>query len=137
MLSQWVCFSLGDEKYAHRIESIGEILPYSEPTRVPDAPKEVEGVLNVRGEIVTILSGRTLLKPSQPQASRQILTLTTCCGVSVDHVEEIISLDDNEIDPPQCTSANLLIKGTTKHRDKLLILVDFLPCCNDDRTANE
>lgn len=136
MSSQWVCFSLGKEKYAHAIESIGEILRYSEPAPIPNAPPEVEGVLNVRGNIVTVLSGRALLGLSG-NPSRHILTLTSSCAISVDQVEEIISLDSNEIDKEPNSVSNASIKGTARHRHTLLILIDFLPYCQSESGSEE
>lgn len=136
MTHQWVCFNLGNEKYAHSIQSIGEILRYNEPTPIPGSPLEVEGVMNVRGEIITILSGRNLLGlAANSSKPRHILTLTASCAVSVDCVEEIISLENSEIDYETQSDANTLIKGTAQHDHTLLILIDFLPCCRSGTTS--
>lgn len=53
-------FSLGSEIFACNIKKIQEVIPYQEPTPAPGSPIEVEGILNVRGDIVPIISGEKI-----------------------------------------------------------------------------
>ena len=73
--TQWVSFSLGDETFACKIKKIQEIIPYQEPIPVPGSPTEIEGVLNVRGEIIPVVSGQQIAniekKITQPEDSEE------------------------------------------------------------------
>ena len=59
--SQIVVFELGKERYGVSIHTIREIIRYSEVTKVPETPGYVDGVLNIRGTITTIVNLREIL----------------------------------------------------------------------------
>lgn len=53
---QLVIFSLGNEEYGVDIMQVKEIVTYKEPVKVPNTPKFVEGIINLRGEIIPIVN---------------------------------------------------------------------------------
>lgn len=133
-LQQWLCFQIEEETYAHPVSQVREILDYLAPVPVPGAQHCVEGVLNIRGEIVTIVSGKHLLGlEQQNRDTEHIIVLETSAGlvgVSVDQVDKINMLNDEEMVPSERSKASSPVKGTLNHQQQLLILTDFERCIN-------
>lgn len=132
---QWLCFQIENEIYAHPVSQVREILDYLAPVPVPGAMACVEGVLNVRGEIVTVVSSRYLLGLEQgTQVSEHIIVLETgsgLVGVTVDEVEKISLLNNDDMVPTDKSHAQSPVRGTLHHDQQLLILTDFDRCINE------
>ncbi len=133
MNTQWVNFKIAGEDYCLTVDDIQEILNYEPPTPVPGAVDEVTGILNVRGEVVTVLSGRRLLdlRDEEPKETWRIITMQShgvYYGLIVDAVNEMIeiNLDKLETAPNTGTvSTSELILGTYHHKDRLIIALDL------------
>ena len=133
MKAQWVNFQISGEDYCLSVDDIQEILNYEIPTPVPGAQREVTGILNVRGEIVTVLSGRRLLELNEiePEETWRIITMQShdiYYGLIVDSVNEMIEIDLEQIDTAPNTgsvSSSELIMGTYHHKDRLIIALDL------------
>ena len=131
--AQWVNFEIAGEDYCLSVDDIQEILTYEPPTPVPGAQHEVVGILNVRGEIVTVISGRQLLDIAErePTESSRIITMQSndiYYGLIVDAVNEMIEIDLDQIETAPNTgsiSSSELILGTYHHRDRLIIALDL------------
>lgn len=116
--------------YVHPVDSIREIINYESPIPVPGADREVEGILNVRGEVITVISGQVLLdiEDTAPDKDGNIIILDTTAGqigLSVNAVDEIITLEPTQVDTGQEATGSSLIKGTVRHNDGLFILIDL------------
>lgn len=125
---QWLCFQLRAETYAQQVRQVRKILDYIPPVPVPGAQSFVEGVLNVRGEIVTIVSGHHMLGLEESQASVHIIVLETkngLVGISVEEVSTIALLKTEQIMPVDSRQAGSPVWDTLKHDEQLLILTDF------------
>ena len=134
MNDQWVSFCLAGEKYAHPVASIKEVLRYQEPAPVPGAPSDVDGILNIRGEVLTVISARKLMDlPDDPQTDEsRIISIETddgLCGIVVDKVEAIVGFQNSHVEPPPNQSANGVIQGTIHREGELFIVANFLPHC--------
>lgn len=134
MNNQWVSFSLAGEKYAHPVASIKEVLNFQEPAPVPGAPTDVDGILNIRGEVLTVISGRKLMNlPEDPQVEdAKIISIETSdglCGIVVDKVEAIVGFEQSLIEPPPNHEVAGVIQGTIHREGELLIIANFLPHC--------
>lgn len=133
MNTQWVNFKIAGEDYCLTVDDIQEILNYEAPTPVPGATREVTGILNVRGEIVTVLSGRRLLdlQEIEPDDSWRIITMQSkgiYYGLVVDAVNEMIEINNENLETAPNTgsaSACELIIGTYHHKDRLIIALDL------------
>jgi len=131
--TQWVNFEIAGEDYCLAVDEIQEILNYEAPTPVPGAIPEVVGILNVRGEIVTVLSGRRLLnlETKAPNESWRIITMQSSgiyYGLVVDGVNEMIDINIGNLDTAPSTgstSTSELILGTYHHKDRLIIALDL------------
>ncbi len=133
MNTQWVNFKIAGEDYCLTVDDIQEILNYESPTPVPGAVREVTGILNVRGEIVTVLSGRRLLDLEEisPDDSWRIITMQSkgiYYGLVVDAVNEMIDINVDNLETAPNTgspSASELILGTYHHKERLIIALDL------------
>ncbi|WP_051227410.1 chemotaxis protein CheW [Oceanospirillum beijerinckii] len=137
-MNNWIGFRLGGEAYVHSVHSVKEVLPFSEVFPVPGTPTEILGVLNIRGEVVTIVSGHQLLGLSDPSARERcfilVLELSTgLWGVLVDAVTEIMGFDDRAIDvlidQQQGPQGERIVQGTMYRQGQLNIVADFAHCC--------
>lgn len=127
---QRISFQLGQETFVIPIDPVQEVMEYQEPVPVPGAPEGVEGVLNVRGDIVTALSGHELLDQTSntPRQDWRMIIMHSPEGMvalCVDRVGEIVSFAANEAEWDSQQSDSELFEGTLKQGDQLFILVNF------------
>ncbi len=132
---EYLAFSLAGESYAVRIANVAEILKPLPITEVPRAPRNVIGVMSVRGKLVTVIDLRRRLRlPEAPMDRKARILLTDAgddeqLGLLVDEVMQVYRLADSEIEP-----ANVLggeqpahIAGIGRPAGALLILLDLRP----------
>lgn len=127
---QWLSFKVASETYVHCVEKIKEIIPYVPPAPVPGSPSCTEGILNVRGNVITIFSGRSLFDSDESGNSdgKKIIIFEfgiDLIGVSVDAVVGIITFETNDVEWSDLESQNPLIKGTFQLNGQVCILTDF------------
>lgn len=127
---QRISFQVGHETFVIPVSPVQEVMEYQQPVPVPGAPEGVEGVLNVRGEIVTALSGHELLDQASntPREDWRMIIMHSPEGMvalCVDRVGEIISFAANEAEWNSQQSSSELFEGTLKQGDQLFILVNF------------
>ena len=129
---QFVEFNLGDEKYGVDILQVKTIERMMPITRVPKAPKFVEGVINLRGEIVPVidLKKRFDLPPSETTDNTRIIIVTVddmTVGMIVDSATEVVQLSQDEIEPAPSITGSIdsdYLDGVGKIDGKLLILLN-------------
>lgn len=130
---QYVTFTLEEEIYGINVMQVQEVLREIEVAPVPGAPHYVTGIINLRGNVVSVIDARTRFgleqKESTPftriiviEAQQQII------GILVDSVAEVVDIEMSEIE----TAPNVgneetarYIDGVVSRDDKLLILVDL------------
>lgn len=103
---QYVILQLGEESYGVDIQSVQGIEKIVPIARVPQAPKCVEGVMNLRGEIIPVMSLRTRfdIEPKKYDDNTRIIIIMieeSQVGLVVDEVKEVIELHDDEIESVQ------------------------------------
>ncbi len=139
-VSRWVTFRLGSETYGIDVMQVREVLRSTDISPVPGAPSYVLGIINLRGNVVTIIDTRSRFGlPSQEMddASR-ILILEAgdhVVGFLVDSVCEVAELRASEVESAPDTGAGdaaRFILGLTNRKDGLLILVDASKLLSDD-----
>ena len=129
--SEWLCFKVANETYTHNVLSIDEVLRFSEPTPVPGSPSFISGILNIRGSVVSVFSGRELLGLTEktPDEDSRIIIFRINgenFGVTVDSVVEIAYFSKEQVeDNVTHDESHSFMKGTVNHHNKLLIVVDF------------
>ncbi|NDY95344.1 chemotaxis protein CheW [Wenzhouxiangella limi] len=134
--NQYLTFKLQSETYAFGILNVKEILEYGKITKVPMMPDFIQGVINLRGEVVPVvnLARRFGLKASE-------ITKRTCVviieigaeearhelGVMVDSVSEVLEIEDDQIRPAPGFGARIrndFIRGMGKLNDDFVIILD-------------
>ena len=101
---QLVLFMLDDESFGLPIDTVHEILRVDRITRVPDAPPQVRGLMNVRGRLLPIVEIRTLLGlgPSVIGKDARIMMVQVkgrVLGLLVDQVSYVLSVPPDAIEP--------------------------------------
>jgi chemotaxis signal transduction protein len=102
---QLVTFSLGEEEYGVPISQIQEIDRFAKITKVPNAAQFIEGITNLRGEVIPVLDTRKRfgleVKPSDDRTRIIIVDLGGVkTGLVVDSVREVLNLAKKDIAPP-------------------------------------
>ena len=130
---QWVTFRLSNETYGINVMQVQEVLRFSDIAPVPGAPPYVLGIINLRGNVVTVIDTcqRFGLPPIEITDNTRIVIIETShqvIGILVDAVAEVVYLKQSEIE----TTPNVgneesakFIQGVSHRDNELLILVDL------------
>lgn len=129
---QWVTFHLDDETYGINVMQVQEVLRVTEITPVPGAPEYVLGIINLRGNVVTVLDIRMRfgLSPKEIDEASRIIILEAAdqvIGILVDSVAEVVYLRTSEIESTPNVGneeSSRFIQGVHSRDENLLILVD-------------
>jgi purine-binding chemotaxis protein CheW len=99
-ISDFVIVRLDDQYFAFDIADVAEVLPFSEPVRMPRAPKFLVGVVDVRGHLLPVVDLRLRADLSAEAHPRHILAVRLgerFIGASVDEVCEIYAADETRV----------------------------------------
>lgn len=130
---QWVTFRLEGETYGINVMQVQEVLRYTEIAPVPGAPPYVLGIINLRGNVVTVIDTRHRfgLMPAEVTEQTRIVIIEAeghVIGILVDAVAEVVYLRQSEIE----TAPNVgndesakFIQGVCNKNNELLILVEL------------
>lgn len=129
-----VTFSLGGKDYGIDIMKVKEIAKFDDFTYVPNAQPFVAGVYNLRGDIISVIDMRIMFSlPAQQRTMGEtedglILRLESgLIGVVVDHIDKVVGIASEAIQPPHPIFADINIKyisGVVEHDDRLYIILD-------------
>lgn len=131
---QYIVVSLGTEQYGIDIQYIDNIVRMQRVTRVPKAQKYFKGVINLRGEIIPVMSLRLkfgLEEDAHSNATRIIIIKLEpqyAVGIIVDEVKEVVTLDEDSIEKPNYDTNDDKIgylSGIGKHGDSLISLLNI------------
>jgi purine-binding chemotaxis protein CheW len=127
-----VGFRVGTEVFGVPIALVHEIVRVPEITSVPDAPGYVQGVINLRGKIVSVIDLRRRFgeKETKPSKKNRILVAEAAgklVGLIVDSASEVLKIPENEIELPPVfdQGENNYVIGLGKLNGRLIILVDL------------
>jgi purine-binding chemotaxis protein CheW len=137
---QWVTYRLGDETYGINVMQVQEVLRHTEIAPVPGAPEYVIGIINLRGNVVTVIDTRARfgLPEGEITDNTRIVIIEAdkhIVGIMVDSVAEVVYLKSSEIDSATnvgTEESTKFIQGVSNLDDELLILVDLNRMLNDD-----
>lgn len=128
-----VIFSVNGENYAADIMEVERILGYEEPTKLPDAPEFVEGVINHEGSILPVISlakkfGLTFSEIKEDSKIIVAKQASNKIGIIVDLVSEVRDVDSKAIETPPDIAAGIskrYIKGLIKIDKKIIIFLNL------------
>ena len=133
---QLVQFKLGKEYFAVGVEQVREIVKRGKITRVPNMPDFIEGVMNLRGQITTIIDLRRRFEIDDEKADISQSRIIVAeigdiqLGIIVDSVQDVIRVASNSLSPPPKTLASNVdarfLDGICKLPDSLILLIDLL-----------
>lgn len=131
--TQLATFYLGELCLAVEIDQIQEITRRVTITRVPDAPPEVSGVINLRGEVATIIDLRRVLGLSSAAENTSSRTLIVrsqdeSIGLLVDRVADITTVGNLEIVPPPPNVGRVdgsFIRGVCPRETEIIVVLDL------------
>jgi purine-binding chemotaxis protein CheW len=137
---QWVTFRLADEIYGINVMQVQEVLRVSEIAPVPGAPHYVLGIINLRGNVVTVVDTRIRLglQTSEVTDSTRIVIIEGAkhvVGILVDCVAEVVDLPSSEVESAPNVGNDesaKYIQGVASRDGELLILVDLNKLLTDD-----
>jgi purine-binding chemotaxis protein CheW len=128
-----VGFQVGRETYGVPIASLHEIVRVTEITAVPDAPEYIEGVINLRGKIVSVIDLRKRFgdrKPSTQKKNRILVveSASRLTGLIVDAASDVIKIPVEDVEPPPAVFQEgglNCVTGLGKYKNRLIILLDM------------
>jgi purine-binding chemotaxis protein CheW len=126
-------FRVAERTYGCDIDAVREIIPYRRATRLPGAPAYVQGLVNLRGTIVTVLDLGVRLDPARPPVREGSIILaqhgTRNVGVAVDEVMDVQAIAEEPADANAggrgTDTTGSLVRGLGHLEDDVVVLIDI------------
>ena len=130
---QYIVIQLGDEQYGIDIKFISNIVRMQKITRVPKVTNYIRGVINLRGEVIPIISLRLKMGLQEDDITKKtriiILKMDQheSIGILVDEVKEVVTLDEEHIEKVSYDKddKSKFLSGVGKYDEKLISLLDI------------
>lgn len=140
---QVATFYLGPQLMGFDIAQVQEINRQVQVTPVPQSPPEVRGVLNLRGEVMTVLDLRVILglRPAEltPDSRNMILTFENeKTGVLVDRIADVVTTTTDQIEPAPANVQTIdgrFFTGVVQLEGELLVILDLQAVLRAQATA--
>jgi len=141
---QWVTFRLDGETYGINVMQVQEVLRMTEIAPVPGAPDYVIGIINLRGNVVTVIETRKRfgLMSTEADDSTRIVIIESdnnIVGILVDSVAEVVNLRGSQIETAPNVGneeSSKYIQGVFSREEDILILVDLNKFLSDDEWSD-
>ena len=145
--SQYLTFKLDNEIYAMDITTVREVLDIIQITKVPQMPDFMCGVINLRGVVVPVVDLRLKLGLEAAESLKETCIVIievvldgeeTILGILVDSVQEVISLEPEQIDPPPRIGTRLkteFIRGMGKKDTEFIIILETIKVFSAEELA--
>jgi purine-binding chemotaxis protein CheW len=129
---QYCTFTVDGHYFGVDVLKVQEVIRYQEMTRVPLAPPEVRGLINLRGQIVTSIDLRRRLqlrdRPDDLQPVNVVVHAEDgAVSLLVDEIGDVLEVSESSFERPPETlrgAARALIQGAYKLKDRLLLILD-------------
>jgi purine-binding chemotaxis protein CheW len=134
---KYLTFALGQEEYGLEILKVREIIGFMDITAVPHTPAFVRGVINLRGQVISVLDLRARFGlPETPRTDHTCIIVVeislenrrVCLGIVVDRVSEVLSISGTQIEDPPSFGVSIdtsFILGMGKISNNVKILLDI------------
>lgn len=134
--TQFIVIKYGDESFGIDIKYVDNIVRMQRMTRVPKVPPYIRGVINLRGEVIPVISLRLKMELEEDvitKATRIIIIKLDggeCIGVLVDEVQEVVTLDNTQIEKVSHSQNDVKASfifgvGKDEDKDRLISLLDI------------
>jgi len=133
--NSYLCFVVGNEKFAIHVAEVTSILEMQQITTVPNTPRYMKGIINLRGAVLSVLDFRTLIgmEPTQVTSNTCILVIdmvqnseSAKVGMLVDSVNEVFEILPIDILPPPTVGMNhnATISGIANRFGEFVMLLE-------------
>lgn len=138
--SLYCTFFIGEQFYGIPVGDVQEVLQSQPLTRAPLAPAAIAGLMNLRGQIVTAVDVRRVLRSQAANHTEEKMNLvirhaSTEVSLLVDQIGDVVTVDESKVERPPETlqgMAREFIRGISALEGKLLLLVDVHRMLDDD-----
>ncbi|MBI4745442.1 MAG: chemotaxis protein CheW [Deltaproteobacteria bacterium] len=125
-----IVFSLDNEDYGVEIHQVKEVIKVRDLTNVPNAPKDIMGVISLRGVVIPVMNLRGRFGMPMKNGGERIIIVrdgTGLLGLLVDTVRHVVRVPEKCIEPPPSinTIDGDLIRGIGRHKGGMFILLDM------------
>lgn len=142
--TQFVVFLLDGEEFGISIMEVKEIIRMTNITRLPKTPKFIEGVINLRGEVLPVVNLRKrfdVTESSMTDSTRIVIVEIEGeqVGLIVDSVSEVLRLSLEQIEPPPQNVVGMkteFIQGVGKVGERLLVILKIEKLLNTDELVS-
>ena len=143
---QYIVIRLGQEQYGIDIRNIDNIVRMQNITRVPKMPAFIKGVINLRGEVIPIVSMRLKMDLPEDEITKKTRIIVIKLeqegnvGFIVDEVKEVVTLTGSEIEKITYNAKDekaSLINAVGKHNGELISLFDLNAITLEDNSVKE
>jgi len=135
---QYIVVKLGEERFGINISYVDNIVRMQRMTRVPEVAPYIKGVINLRGEVVPVMSTRIKmgLEPDVETSATRIIILKFeqqgYIGFIVDAVNEVVTLDTESIEKVADQKQDgAFVQGVGKSNDGLISILDLNALINE------
>lgn len=129
---QTVVFRLDTELYGAEISTVREINTLQKITPVPRSPRDVRGIMNLRGRVITVIDLRTRLGLPSSDDTRDTRIMVVeadgaMVGCLVDAVQEVLTVSTDAIEPAEAVTglAAAYLNGIVRQGENLIALIDL------------
>jgi purine-binding chemotaxis protein CheW len=130
---RYLTFHLGKESYGIEIRHVTEIIVLQEITKVPDLPDFIIGVVNLRGNVISVMDVRKRFHLETKEYDDRTCIIVVnikdiAIGLLVDTVNEVLNIPEDQVDPPPKTHSGIkssYIMGMGKVEKQVKILLDI------------
>jgi purine-binding chemotaxis protein CheW len=130
-------------EYGVSITKVQEIITMVQPTKLPQAPDFVEGIINLRGQIIPIIDLKKRFRLGSSEMNEESRSVVVevegqTVGIVVDEVNEVLRLSKDSIEAPPAVIGGITadyLTGVGKLEGRLLILLDMDKILNDGEKA--
>lgn len=124
---QIIVFTLGDQYYAMKSETVEEITVMKEFTRVPKSPYFIEGLINLRGNVISLVNLSKLLRQEENECYNNIVIIhreKEKLGLLVSQVKEVLKIDEENIEKVTSDGKNG-VTGVIRLENTLVNYIDI------------
>lgn len=129
---QFCTFHVDRLFFAVEVDRVQEVVRHQETTRVPLAPAEISGLINLRGQIIPTIDlrrrlGLGLREPGRLAMNVLVSDGTGAVSFEVDQIEDVMTVDPESVEPAPETlplEVRRLLQGVSKQNGRLLLLLD-------------
>ncbi|MBZ9636037.1 chemotaxis protein CheW [Clostridium sp. FP1] len=126
---QVVVFKVNEEQFAVEASIVQSINDMMEITKVPKSADYIKGLINLRGNIISLLDINLLLDIEKGEGAQENIIILNLqeesVGVTVDQVDEVLEIEENLIEKVEADRKKAYIKGVINFKDRIVTLIDI------------